>query len=71
MNSQDSKYSLTPLNAPEAGFEWVQDIIYDPEAPAEAMQGINELLDEGYKIGNAASEASEGLFVGLYKPLNS
>lgn len=56
--------TLTPENATQIGYEWIQDVIYDPEAPAGVMSEIEELVESGHKLGQPASSAQN--FVGLY-----
>ena len=60
--------NLTPDNAKSFGYEWIQDIIYDREAPFEAMKGIIKMFEnEKYVLGNCASLYESTDYVGLYK----
>ncbi len=59
--------SLTPENASQFGYEWIQDVIYDPEAPQGAMSDIEELVESGHKLGQSVSSAQN--FAGLYKKI--
>lgn len=62
--------SLTPENAVKRGYEFDSQVIYDREAPFEAMEDIIDLVKKnGYKLGQPASDISKML--GLYKPLNN
>jgi hypothetical protein len=62
--------ALTPDNCEEKGFQWRQDVIYDPDAPEEANQEFVELAKKGWKLGKSASiELAKNGGVGLYKPL--
>ncbi len=58
---------LTPENAEQKNLIWVNDIIIDPEAPKEAMSDIQEYLNKGYVVGQAASTITTNNFFGLYK----
>ena len=61
---------ITPENAEQLGYEWIQDTIYDVEAPEEAMQDIGGLIESGeYILGSSASSSTT--FCGLYRKLNS
>jgi len=63
-------YSLTPENAQEQGYEWVSDVMYDREAPYEAMEDIVSLVEEdGYKLGCTLSKMMADAMQGLYRPL--
>ena len=60
---------LTLENAKKNGYEYVRNIIYDPEAPKEANKEITDLVKSGnYKLGVGMTEFPD-LFVGLYKKL--
>jgi hypothetical protein len=63
----ETDLTLTPENAEERGYEWVQDVIYDPEAPKGVMQDIEKLIKaKTHKLGSPASEQEKELFSGLY-----
>lgn len=62
-------HSLTPENCNEKGYEWVRDIIFDPEAPDIANKDVLALLRKGHKLGMSASGGANDIFVGLYKPI--
>jgi hypothetical protein len=63
-------WSLTPSNAKERGYLWYRDGIYDSEAPPEVNKDLEELISEGWKLGEPAlTELKENCGVGLYKPL--
>lgn len=62
--------TLTPESAASRGYEFINNTIYDREAPVEAMQEIIDLVtDQGYKLGQPASVMGEDIFVGLYAPV--
>lgn len=59
---------LSPESAGSMGYEWRKDIIYDAEAPDEAMEGVYELRDRGYFFGKCASISMEDNgMVGVYE----
>ncbi len=63
-------HSLTPKNAEKRGYEWVADVMYDREAPYEAMEDIVSLVEEdGYKLGCTLSKMMADAMQGLYRPL--
>lgn len=62
--------NLTPENANEFGCEYIQDVLYDREAPEAAMQAlIDKINSSQYVLGQRASQFLTGYF-GLYKKLN-
>lgn len=62
----DIHLEINPENALVYGCEWYQDVIYDEEAPAEAMQDLIDAIASGeYLLGVSAS--TEPYFYGLYK----
>ena len=61
--------TLTPENAPSKGYVWVQDTIYDPQAPAIAVRDVFDLVTtKGYKLGLPVSRMGTHIFQGLYAP---
>lgn len=60
---------LSLKNCKEKGYEWIKDIIFDPEAPEIANKDIFSLIQKGYKLGIPASKSAGDVFVGLYKPV--
>lgn len=62
--------SLTPDNASSKNMIWIQDIIFDSEAPEEAKIDIRKYIEEGYVLGKCASSTSTNNFVGLYKKIS-
>lgn len=72
MNSKDAVVNeqINPSNCDQQGFEWIQDIIFDPEAPEIANRDILEMLESGkYILGLPAINARESCFVGLYRKI--
>lgn len=63
-----SNTNLTPENAEKNGFEWIQDVIYDNQAPEEVMSEFKEYEELGYVLGQPASIQAEDVYQGLYKP---
>lgn len=62
--------SLTPENAKNRGYEWTKDVIYDPEAPEEAMGDLFRSLDEGFIFGEPANiNTKQNGFIGLYRKI--
>ena len=60
---------LTPINAPDKGYEWACDVIYDPEAPKGAMDNIEKaVLKDKCLLGRPVSTATT-IFVGLYRKI--
>ena len=62
---------LTPENARARGYEWIQDIMYDEEAPDEAMGEFKEYEKKKYLLGQPASLEAPKNLVGLYKSQKS
>ncbi len=63
---------LNPNSAEGMGYEWYKDVIFDREAPPEAMKDIFDLENRGYVFGDsAASNGSANNFVGVYKKKTS
>jgi hypothetical protein len=59
---------LDPESADSMGYEWRKDVIYDIEAPREAMEDIYELRDRGYYFGKCASLLmEENGMIGVYE----
>jgi len=64
--------NLTPENAKENGYTYVDEVIYDREAPVEAMQDIIDMVEkEGFKLGTSARRDDPSPFSGLYVPLKN
>ncbi len=62
--------SLTPENASLRGYEWIGDVIYDREAPFEAMEHIIHMVEkENYALGKSAGRMGRGIYQGLYAPI--
>lgn len=62
--------NLTPENANEFGYEYIQDVLYDREAPEATMQPlIDKINSSQFVLGQKASQSLTGYF-GLYKKLN-
>lgn len=73
MNVQNNKsikidQSLTPESSEDRGYVWWMDVIYDAEAPIEAMDNIVALINEGFILGRCATPDGEvNNMVGVYK----
>ena len=62
--------NLTPENANELGYKYIQDVLYDREAPEAAMQPlIDKINSSQFVLGQKASQSLTDYF-GLYKKLN-
>lgn len=62
--------SLTPETCADQGYEWTGDILFDEEAPDEAMADIYDLIAQGWKLGKPANPSLEqNTGYGLYKSL--
>ncbi|MDQ3008552.1 MAG: hypothetical protein M3Q81_03065 [bacterium] len=63
---------MTPKNALQLGYVLVQDVIYDEQAPDGAMVDIIELIENnGYVLGQPATNLGVGTMVGLYEPITT
>ena len=61
--------SLTPLNATEKGYEYIDDVIYDQLNPSETMIDILAFIREFHcKLGTPENTILGEQFFGLYIP---
>jgi len=62
--------SLTPCNAQQKGFKYIDDVIYDFINPSEAIIEVLKFCREFHcKLGTPTSTYPNNFF-GLYMPLN-
>lgn len=61
---------LTPKNAAEKGYKYIDDIIYDENKPNELIKDILELINKhGYKLGSPSETKEVNIYRGLYMPI--
>lgn len=61
--------SLTPQNAKEKGYKYIDDVIYDLINPNEAMGDIVAFLREfNGKLGSPLGTVTDSSYFGLYLP---
>jgi len=62
-------YTLTPVNCEKKGYVWYKDSMYDPDAPKIVNAEFEELLRNGWKMGEPANTNSlTNNGIGIYKP---
>jgi hypothetical protein len=62
--------SLTPYNAPAAGYTWVNDIYLSFDSEYVSFLNILYLItEESYRLGEVADRQKPGVRYGLYAPL--
>lgn len=62
--------SLTPQNALEKGFRYIDDVIYDFLNPSEAIKDILEFAREFHCKLGAPTNTNVDNFFGLYMPIS-
>jgi hypothetical protein len=63
--------ALTPENSEIKGYEYLQDVIYDEDAPLQAMKDILKhfIHRDDFVLGGPALELTLGTTYGLYRRL--
>lgn len=59
--------NLTPQNAEESGYHYIDDIFYDPDVINEE---ITDLINKyNYKLGKPSKKNNFESYVGIYAPI--
>lgn len=62
--------TLTPANARQKGYKYIDDIIYDATKPNENIKDILELINiHGYRLGSPSETNQINPYFGLYMPI--
>jgi hypothetical protein len=62
--------TLTPQNAKERGYEYIDDVFYNVYSLNDAFYDILKLIKEnGYKLGTPSHQNDFEFFYGLYAPI--
>lgn len=62
--------NLTPKNATEKGYKYIDDIIYDITKPTDTIKDIFVLINQhGYKLGSPSESKEINIYFGLYMPI--
>ncbi len=67
----DVDLTLTPQNAEEKGYEYIDDVIYDKYNPNESVKDILDLINQhGHKLGKPSAQNDMGSYFGFYAEAN-
>lgn len=62
--------TLTPKNAKQKGYEYIDDIIYSEYMSQAATKHILKLINQhGYKLGAPSVSKESNIYRGLYMPI--